>query len=265
MKNGVHIGGRVLLASGRMMGVSGALALGFVVAVGCALDARAGLYESGHGDVDIAYDALPTGEWELGFHLEGAVVDGVSGAEGEFGAADLVVLVPASTSTTRPGGSAWDPLGVAAGEEFWFLPQSGTLADSLGAPFLGIATEEIGAGEFVGDQVSLSLIGVSGPGDFSVWQDGLSPTFYMSTADGVDAGDALSLATGTHAHFNYGFSAPGLYEVTFQASGNHAVDGLVTSNPTVFSFQVIPEPGTLSLAAAGITMLLAVRRWRNRG
>lgn len=246
--------------TGRGIGVLGAVLVGVLAGAGWGLHARADLYQADHGDIDIGYDALPVGEWELGFHLEGAVVDGVPDVEGEFEAGDLVVLVPASTQSVRPGGSAWDPIGAPAGEAFWFLAQSGTLADALGAPFLGIGAEEIGAGEFVGDQVSLTLVGVTGPGHFSMWQDGLAPTFLMSTADGVDAGDVFTIATGSHGHVNYGFTAPGAYQVILQASGVHVADGAVASNPTAFAVHVIPEPGSLGLAVAGIGLLALTRK-----
>jgi surface-anchored protein len=250
--------------TGRGIGVLGAVLCGVLAMAGWGLQARADLYQSGHGDVHVGYDPLPVGEWELGFHLEGAVVDGVSDVEGEFEAEDLAVLVPASTQSARPGGSEWHPIGAAAGETFWFLPQSGTLADAWGAPFLGIGAGEIGAGEFVGEQVSLTLVGVTGPGHFSMWQDGLAPTFYMSTADGVDAGDVFTVAAGSHDHVNYGFTAPGTYQVTLQASGVHVVDGAVAGNPTAFTFHVIPEPGSLGLAVAGIGLLAFTRKARRR-
>ncbi len=55
----------------------------------------------------------------------------------------------------------------------------------------------------------------------------------MATSDGISTGDNLLLDAGTHAHFNYGFSARGSYDVTFEAvatlpDGSRTSSGYVT-------------------------------------
>ncbi|MEN9674993.1 MAG: hypothetical protein RIS76_889, partial [Verrucomicrobiota bacterium] len=47
-------------------------------------------------------------------------------------------------------------------------------------------------------------------------------------------------------------SAPGDYLVTLEASGNHLIDGLRSSDPATYRFQVIPEPSTWALALTGV-------------
>ncbi len=119
-------------------------------------------------------------------------------------------------------------------------------------PYLGFGTEELTAADWSGN-ISLSLKAISGPGTFSVW--GVSgfgaPELKMSSVDGISANDRLLLVPGSHGHFNVGFSAPGDYLVTLEASGNHLIDGLRTSDPATYRFQVIPEPSTWALALTG--------------
>ena len=88
-----------------------ALVLGLGLAGIASTAGAAALYTSGHADIDIAYEA---GEWELGYHFEGGIVDGVPVDDEEREASEIITLVPASTETPRPAGSAWDPLGVSA-------------------------------------------------------------------------------------------------------------------------------------------------------
>jgi surface-anchored protein len=120
-------------------------------------------------------------------------------------------------------------------------------------PFLGFGTEELTAADWSGN-ISLSLKAISGPGTFSVW--GVSgfgaPELKMSSVNGIGADDRLLLVPGSHGHFNVGFSAPGDYLVTLEASGNHLIDGLRTSDPATYRFQVIPEPSTWALALTGV-------------
>ncbi|MFN9982522.1 MAG: TIGR03769 domain-containing protein, partial [bacterium] len=116
--------------------------------------------------------------------------------------------------------------------------------------------------------ISLSLKAVSGPGNFSVWSlNGFgAPEVRMSTANGISADDRLALVPGSHGHFNVGFSAPGDYLVTLEASGTHLIDGLRTSDPATYRFQVIPEPSTWALAVAGAGALaLTVVRSKTSG
>lgn len=225
------------------------------------------VWSSGHGDLGIEYLEPPevvSPELEPHWHLEGGVVDGVPRLDEEFEAGDLDVRVPRSTYLDvlskggRPAGSAWDPMGVAAGESYWVLPQSGTLADSLGVPFLGIGTEDLAPGDW-GTPITLTLTGFSGPGTFSMWQDGITPNFFMTTLDGVSGADAYAQAAGAHGHVNWGFSLDGTYQLTLQASGTHSAAGAMTGEQT-FAFVVVPEPNSLGLLVLGVLGFRFLRR-----
>ncbi len=230
----------------------------FAVALAFTGVANAGLWTAEHGDVGLAYEG---GDWDLHYHLEEeAVVDGSpvgGGSEGmEFEPDDITVFVP-DPSGARPAGAQWDPIGVGAGGAYWFIPE----VEDIAKPYVGIGAEEIEAGDFVGDTFSLTLTGFSGPGDFSLWDTDTfgDPTFYMSTADGVSAGDVLNLNAGDHAHYGWGFTATGLYELEFTAAGNHSIDGQVSGTAT-YKFLVAPEPASLALLGIGGISVLRRRK-----
>ena len=229
----------------------------------------ANLFTAEHGDVfAIGYEG---GELEPHVHIEGGVINGMFVADDEYEPDDIVTVVPYSTFNYisgvggRPAGAEWDPVGVAASTGFYFLPQvdaGAGGADALGAPFAGIGTEELTPGDW-STPISIQLVSVSGPGDFSFWQDGLSPTFFMSSADGIDGSDVFIQAAGGHDHANWGFTEPGSYGITVRVSGTHAVDGPQTADAT-YSFSVVPEPSTSLSILLGGSLLLFSRRRRIR-
>lgn len=235
--------------------LQGAMALSLLL-FGATTSAVAGIEEwtEGHGDIGIAYED----GWDLHIHAEGATIGGVEYPDEEFEAGDVRIVVPALTEAIRPGGAEWAPIGLGPGQSFWSLSQT----EVVGAPYVGFGTEEILAGDFVGDQINLTLTNVvspSGTGVFSLYQTDLfgDPTFAMSNFNGLDGSDVLSLNADDHVHTNLAFNETGLWAVTFEASGTHSVDGFVSGEGTYF-FRVVPEPATAFLTAVGC--LLALRR-----
>lgn len=219
----------------------------------------ADLYESGHADIGVGYDA---GALDPHWHAHGGTV--VNGAplpgDTEYAPDELVAFVP-DPSINRPPGAQWDFLGTPAGSPLWFLPQG----ENPAKPFLGIASEELDPADW--SSLTLSLAGFSGPagGEFSLWQSDVfgTPVVGMATADGVDAGDRISMTVGGHDHFNYGFTQPGVYEITLQWDGVHQTDGPVTTSATYgFAVQAVPEPGTTTLLVLGAMGCLVARRRR---
>lgn len=215
------------------------------------------VFTTGHGDIGVAYE---DGAFAPHWHLhEGAVVNGASLEEdGEFAPDELLAYVPAP-SLSRPEGAAWDFLGVPAGSPLWYLPQ----AEDPAKPFLGLATEELRPEDW--SSLRLSLHQAFGPpgGQFALWQTDVlgAPRVRMATSDGVDAGDGFDLLAGSHGHFNYGFTQPGMYQLTFQWDGVHVADGPVSARGTYsFGVTVVPEPGTGALLVLGTLALL----WRRR-
>jgi surface-anchored protein len=193
---------------------------------------------NGHVDIGIGYEDKA---FDLHVHQEEPL-------EQEFAPGEAVFAVGSAAASQSPGGAYSSFLG-AAGTPLWVLPSS----QNEQLPYLGFGTEELTAADWSGN-ISLSLKAVTGPGTFSVW--GVSgfgaPELKMSSVDGISANDQLLLVPGSHSHFNVGFSAPGDYLVTLEASGNHLIDGLRTSDPATYRFQVVPEPSTWALALSGI-------------
>jgi surface-anchored protein len=192
-------------------------------------------------------------------HVEFGTVDGVAVTDVEYEASELTFLVPGSTLTPREAGSQWDPIGVAAGVGHFVLPQSATQADALGSIFAGIGTEELLPADW-STAITITLTGMTGPGEFALAQVLLgTPTFFMSTADGISPADSYSQGADDHQHFNWYFTEPGDYTLSFDFTGTHAVDGPVDASAT-YNFSVVPEPSTALLGALGALALLRRRR-----
>jgi len=157
--------------------------------------------------------------------------------------------VVSAAKTTRPDGTTWDFTGTASGSNLWVLPKTKV----EGILFLGIGAEEIAAANLAGN-ITFAFQGLSGPagGVFSMWDFGsfgnLQPL--ITSGSGFGLPNALTIAAGGHTHFNYGFTTPGLYEVTFRASANlaEALGGGEVSGIGTFKFGVFdtgstyPEP-----------------------
>ncbi len=129
--------------------------------------------------------------------------------------------------------------------------------------YLGIGAQLLGRNIFAGGlsnrgQVTMRLVSVTGSGPdaggtLTMWQSGFPPRFHFSTADGIGPEDALNAITANfHAHYNWAFTRPGLYRVTFEYSGTlvAALGGEFTSTQVTYSFEVgeNPEAGALRYA-----------------
>lgn len=202
-----------------------------------------------HADVGVNYE---DGAWDLHVHHHDL---------GEFEPGDAIVGVDiVAALKTVPAGPQWSFLGTP-GSSVWILPQTHD-PDLL---FLGLGTEELATGIFTGDQVTLSLKGVSGPGNFAVYVTDMfgTPSVLMNSGDGITAGDAVTLSAGAHSHVNWAFGAPGVYQVDFEGSGLLAEGNLFTASGIVtYTFEVatVPEPGSLALLTIGALGLV----WRSR-
>lgn len=230
-------------------------------------DAAVVEYAAGHGDIGLAFE---NGELELHYHFgDGAVLDGAPlVGDLEVDPADAYVRV--GDNANVPILDALMFLRPSPNDPVWVLPQSGTNADAAGLPFLGIATEELQSTDF--SSATISLTDFSGPGQFALWQGSgaNSDDVKWQTSNGLNDPlnpDDLTLGIGSHDHFQYGFTAEGVYDLELTAVANRVGGGSVTDVGT-FRFVVgtataVPEPGSLAALAIGSGAIALMRRRRN--
>lgn len=183
--------------------------------------------DKGHVDVvDVAYE---DGGLHLHIHDE-TVQPGV-----ERDPQDVLLHVLSPARTTVPADPAFSFLG-AAGAPVWILPQ----VQNEDLLFAGLSTEELETGVFAGDQVTLKLCGVYGPGKVSVFTTDAfgSPTVLLNSRDGLP--DTIALPVSGHQHANWSFTAAGTYRFVFSATGQLAGTGeVVSSTPVTVTFKVL--------------------------
>jgi surface-anchored protein len=209
--------------------LSALAAVGALALAGAARAAELPVLNSGHTDVGVNFEA---GVWDLHVHAEEL------GLEYE---PDGVRLQVGSQALTRvPTHAAFSFLG-EAGAPIWVLPA----LENHDLLFLGLGTEELAAGIFAKDTVTLTLKSVTGPGDFILYTLDMfgAPVVSMNSRDGIDAGDARTLSAGGHVHVNWVFTAPGQYRIGLQASGVLAATGATnTSEVAEYLFEVQYAP-----------------------
>ncbi len=249
--------------------------LSLLVSLGVVSSSSGAIWSSGHGDIGIGFE---NGQLDPHFHFHGeeddhdddhgdddddhehgeeehAVINGAEPTQEEYGIDELTLQV---LGPAQPGAGIADS-GAAL---VYLLAQDEGLADELGSPWVGIAVEEIDQGIFQNDLVTLSLVSVSGPGAFSLWNTDAfgEDSVLISSALGSDAPNQLDLALEPgHYHYNMGFSEPGAYGVTLRAEGDLVAGGIASEEFTV-RFDVVPEPSSFFLLALGAVATLRRRR-----
>ncbi|WP_229072013.1 choice-of-anchor M domain-containing protein [Actinoplanes sp. DH11] len=211
----------------RLLIGSGVLAAALLGPAVPAQAAGAVVLSSGHVDiVDLAYE---DGALEIGVHDETVEPD----VEREVD--DVVFLVKNAARTTVPDNPAFAFLGTA-GKPTWILPEIQN--EELLWP--GIATEEVEAGIFAGDTVSLAVQKVTGPGRLALFTEDAvgTPNVLVNSADGLP--DTLNLDAGSHQHASWAFSKAGVYLIKIRATGTLTDGTTVTSDPAVYKVVVKP-------------------------
>ena len=237
----------------------------------CALALAAPL--GGHG-----YTVVTDEHVDLEVRYSGGVLGGPIRADSGSVPRDEGLLYDGPVGTTsiaRPLDPIWNFLGVGAGQPIFFWPQSSV----AGRMYLGFGSDggAIPPGTFqsyleTDPRVNLTAawnkitlldvryeptLGVSGSAHFSLWQtDGVGGVdVWMSTFDGGITGtDATWLIAGGHAHYNWGFSKSGYYQIDFRYSGFLAPSGTYIEGPTqTFHFGVEYQPPRIptDIAARG--------------
>lgn len=238
-----------------------------LVAVLSATSANAiAILDDEHIDIGIGYNS---GGWDMHLHDDTNDI--------EYEPDEALIYLGTAARQSRPGGSYFDFLGVPAGQTIWRIRESAVPS----VPFLGIATEETGGiFETVNESdarltalgapaqaewVRLTLKSFSGPGHVGIWSSSDSgPVVWMDTANGVSSNDLLFVVDDAHQHFNYAFTATGVYDLTFQASGIIGGQRVFSEDVTYrFGVEAVPEPATMMALGAGLAALAARRRRKN--
>ncbi len=203
---------------------------------------------SGHYDLGIDY--VPEEGWT-------SYVWDFSAQE-RLSARDAIIFISESSRETVPPDPDFAFLG-QAGESFWMLPE---IYDPERL-YLGIGARQLQRNIFTGGlsnrgRITMRLLSVdgSGPeqgGELVMWQAAFPPRVHFSSADGIGPEDTLEEITANfHAHYNWGFTKPGLYRVRFEFSAKLVPElgGGRTKTEAVYNFEVIDagDPGPLRYA-----------------
>ena len=175
---------------------------------------------------------------------DGAIIDGVrQTGNSEYAPTEITLVVPQLSTTTLNA------------QSYYWLPEDETAAATNAAPFLGIGLEELDPTDWNG-ALTLSLSGITGPGNFMRWQEGFNPIIFLNS---LDLNQSFELLPGSHTHFNWGFTAPGDYQLEFTISGLHNQDGAQAASAS-YNFHAVPEPSGALLAIFGALTLLRRKR-----
>lgn len=163
--------------------------------------------------------------------------------------ADVTFQALPASRTEVPDLEAFAFLG-APGTPIWMLPQ----VQDPALLWPGWNTTELGSGVFAGDKVTISLVGVDGPGAVTVFDTSSlgQPTIRFRSADGLP--DRLDVPVHTHAHASWVFGAEGRYTLKFQADAV-LTDGTEVSTGAVdYHFVVgeLPADDEVALSVSGL-------------
>ena len=115
----------------------------------------------------------------------------------------------------------------------------------------GWDTQEIGSVYGRDADVDISITDVDGPGEVYLWSQGAFGDAKQILTDSWRLPGTIHQSELAHAHANWGFTQPGRYELTAQATVT-STDGsrIATSNSATYAFTVAPRPASLAVHGA---------------
>ncbi len=207
-----------------------------------ALAAEAVVLSKGHTDaVDVHYE---------GGALKLKVKDDTISPAVVRDPADVTFQVLPAAETLVPDLPSFAFLGTP-GSKVWMLPQ--VQEQELLWP--GWNNTTLKSGVFTGDKVQLSLVGVDGPGDVTLFDTNSlgTPSIKFRSNDGLP--DKLDVPVHTHAHAGWVFSATGAYTLKFQADATLTDGTKLSTGPVDYRFVVgdlQPDGGDVELTVSGM-------------
>ncbi len=220
--------------------------LGLLLALSCYDVARATTtISSGHTDIfEAEYEQVGTNAPTI--HL------GVHTDTGHYEPADVLLEVGNAAYRSSDGFSA--DITTLLGANAWILPVDLEQAANLGLIEAGVAKAGFPAGS-----VTFTMVGAgpANPGNFALFTAGSS---IRLSATGSEVGTSgFSITTG-HIHYNWGFSAPGIYTFDMKASYTDSSFVALESATETYTFNVIPEPSSSTMLLIGLVGWVATRK-----
>jgi surface-anchored protein len=223
------------------------LLLGLLLALSCYDMARATTtISSGHTDMfEVEYEQV--GTFKPTLHL------GVHTDARHFEPADVLLEVESAALAGTAAFSA--SIQLLLGSDAWILPADLELAENLGIIQAGVAK----AGFPDSGAVTFTMVGAgqANPGNFALFTAGSS---IRLSVNGATLETSSFSITGSHIHYNWGFSAPGTYTFDMKASYTDALFGALESAVETYTFNVIPEPTCGTLLLIGLVGWVATRK-----
>ncbi|MDR1295088.1 MAG: choice-of-anchor M domain-containing protein [Bifidobacteriaceae bacterium] len=176
------------------------------------------------GHVDMG-PKLVDGAWSLLIHDDAAKTDTAATSVWRY-PAQTVLHVLDQASLTVPDDPAYAFVGADAGEEVWVVPQT----QNPDVVWLGWNTQDPWVAGAVDRGITLSLVGIQGPGVVTVYlQSGSFDEPQLLYDSRVDESQSVWVDVNTHTHANWVFTAPGVYLLRFTAEadltdGSHVTD-----------------------------------------
>lgn len=152
-----------------------------------------------------------------------------------FAASDVVFQLKEQSRLSVPDVPEYAFLG-PVDAPVWLAPQ--TQDPSL--LFAGWDAESVPLGALAGDAVDLRLVSADGPGTVEIFQTdavGL-PVRVFSSRDPAYRTLRQPVGPEQHVHANWAFSAPGWYELTFEATATDVSGRALSSGPVTYTWYV---------------------------
>ncbi|QAY63113.1 hypothetical protein ET495_07490 [Xylanimonas allomyrinae] len=182
----------------------------------------------GHVDLGPRFDG---GRWSLLVHDDAAKAGGTSVWRHPD---DVVLQVADAAAAQVPDDPAYGFLGAAPGAQVWVLPQT----QDPDVVWLGWNTQDPEVMARIDRGVTLSLAGVQGPGDVTVYLQSGSFGEPDVLADSRSAEPGrIWVDVNTHTHASWVFTQPGVYLVALRAEAT-LIDGTDVSDTRVLRFAV---------------------------